>query len=301
MLLPGAYFHPDVAQDTLEFIQRFAPVTFTGTTIIDEWIRIIPSSLAPVAASNLKWLGKGSVLSQGNIHLYRNQGSMLSSVQDFWPGYVGFQSFVWMGVCDDIAVFTQSGRVFENWIDKSGIITNSHLPAINQIGNVALIMYYPKSAISLLYKDVALFWPNERFDEVKVVQGKDEADNIFGWLYRMIFRIFDYLIGGFSTLSKKGNWVVGRKGMSYIAVYRPCGDRIDKGWFSCSGDAGQQVWATVVGDASKHGSFEQFLDVISAASVESSMETRFRRLPAYVATIKVDKKTVHHEFSVSKD
>jgi len=248
-------------------VQHFAPVVFSSSFVVDNWIDLLPSSLAPFAANLVEQLGRGSVLSSSKIRLYRNEGSMLSSLEDFWPGYVGYQSFPWMGVCDDVAIWTQSGEVYENWLDKSGDIVNSHLPYVVQESNVALIMYKPNSA--RLSKDVALFWEDSRFDQVMMVQGAATAG---------------------------GSWVLGRREDSYIAVHRPCGDRKDQGWFACEGNAGRQVWATVVGDKTKHGDFEDFASIIEAATVEESVTNRCFRAPLYTATVTVDGTIVSHDW-----
>ena len=271
-------------------MQHFAPLVFSSSFVVDNWIDLLPSFLAPLAASFAEQLGRGSVLSSSKIRLYRNEGSMLSSLEDFWRGYVGYQSFPWMGVCDDVAIWTQSGEVFENWLDKSGDIVNSHLPFVMQESNVALIMYKPNSA--RLCKDVALFWEDSRFDQVMMVQGAATATDtgILGLLKSSFNLIF-----GYDEISG-GSWVLGRRGDSYIAVHRPCGDRKDQGWFACEGNAGRQVWATVVGDKTKHGSFEGFASRIEGATVEESVTNRWFQAPVYTATVSVDGTIVSHDW-----
>lgn len=289
---PGAYFHPAVAQDTVEFIQHFAPVHFQQGLRIGSWARLIPSFLAPIAASWFEDLSVGSVTSGHQIRLYRSEGAMLSSVEDFWPGHVGYQSFVWMGVCDDIAVWTQSGNIFEDWLDKNGDITNSYLPFIRQESNVALIMYKRNSPFNLLFSDndVALYWPEDRFDEVSSVQINDSnAGNGDGGLFQWIFRL---IFGS----PKTGSWVLGRRGDSYIAVYRPCGDQTDKGWYACGAHTDTQLWVAVVSDSTKHGGFETFASVIQESVVEESSRFRLFQSSVYTATINVDGKTISHEW-----
>jgi len=289
---PGAYFHPLVAQDTVEFLQHFAPVHFQKGVKFDNWVRLVPSFLAPTVASWFRYLSYGSVLSGHKIRLYRSEGAMLSSVEDFWPGHVGFQSFVWMGVCDDVAVWTQSGAIFEEWLDKSGDLTNSYLPSIRQENNVALIMYKRNSPINLLFSknDVALYWPEDRFDEVLSVQMNDNSvgngeDGLLHWILRLIF-----------GSPKTGSWILGRRGDSYVAVYRPCGDQTEMGWYACGAYTDTQLWASVVSDSTKHGSFEAFAAVIQESVVEESSRFRLFQSSFYSATIKVDGKTISHEW-----
>jgi hypothetical protein len=62
----------------------------------------------------------GSVWSGNNIPLYRQEGAMLTSVDNFWSGHVGGQTFPWVAVAGDVPVWTQSGLVKTNWLDKEG-------------------------------------------------------------------------------------------------------------------------------------------------------------------------------------
>jgi len=295
--LPGAYFHPFVAKDTIDFIRHFAPLTFSDALRLDEWVKAIPSFLAPIASFLFRRVSVGSVLSGNKIKLYRNHGSMLSSVENFWPGFMGFQAFPVMGVCDQIAVWTQSGQVTDDWFRRARSLTNTHLPFVVQESNVALIMYKPYYPMILSFRDVSLFWPEKRFDEVVAVQAGDGEmksvetensrgnENFMGWMWSLLF-----------GPQSSGTWILGRKGESYIAVYRPCGDRREMSWYSCGGAAGRQVWAMVVSDATKHTSFEAFASVIEGAKVEESVSFRLFQRNKYEATVSVDGKTLHHEW-----
>ena len=301
-MVSGAYFHPLVAQDTVDFFQHFAPIVFTEEFTLDTWIQIIPSDVAPVVAAAVDRISVGSVISGNTIRLYRSNGSMLSSVTDFWPGRVGYQTFVWMAVCDDVAVWTQSGTVYENWLDRNGDITNSHLPAsILQESNVALIVYQPYSPIRSESNEVALYWPMQRFDNVTTVIPENSSDmgspflgSILGWL----IWVWQLIFGAPSPL---GSWVLGQRNDSYIAVYCPCDDRTVMGWYSCGGDQGRQVWVTVVGDASRHNSFADFTAVIQDAVVKDTSPSSWsRRSPnggsIYSVTVTVDSKTITHKW-----
>jgi len=274
-----------VFEESLDFLGHFAPIRFSGSFAIGEWINLIPQQLAtPGAELFERQVGFAMDTSGGTIKLYRNHGAMLSSIQNFWPGYAGHQTWVWVGVCDDIAVWTQSGPVTEDWLDKSGDVTNTHLPNITQTSNVALISYKPKP-ISKLLSDVALFWPAERFDEVRSVPEAEKGSWIAG--------LVDFFVGWIFERTSPGSWILGRKNRSYIAVYRPCGERTDKGWFACEGNVLQgkrQIWIAVSGEATTHGPFEDFATIIGAAVVEESTDRRDGAV-VYKATVTVDGKT----------
>jgi len=288
----GAYFNPEVLADTVDFVAHYAIQIYTKSLIIEDFIKMVPVSLAPLAAEFIddQLGGIGTDLSGATVKLYRNEGSMLSSVQHFWPGSVGHQAFLWIGVCDDVTVWTQSGPVKEAWLDKSGTITNTHLPSIKQVSNVALIMYKPKLPKYLLLKDVALYWPENRFDEVMTLPQPDNGFNLWKWFVGFITWVLEQLFG----LSKPtGTWILGRKNDSYIAVYRPCADRTDQGWFACKGDSGKQTWVAVVGEATTHGTFENFAKIIERATVkEATRKSRVTEDFVYSASVSVDGKVV---------
>ena len=291
-----------MAQDTVDFFQHFAPIVFTEEFTLDTWIQIIPPSVGPLVATAVDRISVGSVISGNTIRLYRSNGSVLSSVKDFWPGHVGYQTFVWMAVCDDVAVWTQSGPVYENWIDKSGDVANSHLPAaILQEGNVALIVYQPYSPVRGEAKEVALYWVAQRFDEVTSVipeKSSDTGSFFLGFIWEGLRWIWQLIFGAPSPL---GSWILGRRNDSYIAVYCPCGDRRVMGWYACGGDHGRQFWVTVVGDATRHNSFADFTAVMQDAVVQdTSPSSWFRLFPRggsiYRVTVTVDNKTITHKW-----
>jgi hypothetical protein len=228
---------------------------------------------------------------------------MLSSVLDFWPGYVGYQTFVWMGVCDDVAVWTQSGIVEEKWLDRSGDIANSHLPSVVQESNVVLIVYQPYAPMRTDNRDVALYWPAQRFDEVATIDHVLNSDDTIGslfnggiwdwlsWIWRLIFG---------EPKKSLGSWILGSRGDSFIAVLRPCSDQTKMGWNTCGGDNGRQFWAAVVGDATRHKSFANFTDLVQKAVVQdTSPSSWFRLFPRggsllNTVSITVDGTTITH-------
>jgi hypothetical protein len=276
---PGAYFHPLTAKDSVDFFKHFGPIrltesiTFTG--------KFLPSGgAAQPVAKLLDRLTVGTVMSGNDIKVYRQAGSMLTSVDNCWPGVVGGQTFPWMAVADDVPVWTQSGLVQTNWLDKSGI-SNSHMPYVKQQGNVALIAYKPDKPMPLsLWGDVALYWQEHRFTETRRVDVSTRSGVL------RLFNAFTEMMSGGN--GQNGSWILGRRNSSYIAVFRPCGDKKQKGWYACSGIMGRQVWASVVGDESRYGSFDAFSEVVQGATVEESYRWRLMGRPLYVTSVAVE-------------
>ncbi len=251
----GDYFNPQMADDTIYVIKKFRMDNNPFIKYLKPFIRILPERFF----SFIAWLGstfsESSNLSQATVKIYKNHGVVLSSLDDYYPGYVGYQQWPWAATVNDFAVWTQSGDLQGNIKTKSGLSgmrENTHLPKIQQDGNVALITYFPNleiQALSMLGRktfatDVFLYWPTFRFDETREL----------------------------------GQWVVGRKADSYIAVLcdQTLTNRLDpntkdkESYYFSDANHGRQLWAVVVGNRETHGSFDHFLSVIEAAKVTQS-------------------------------
>lgn len=248
-----------------------------------------PANWIPPLAELAKRISYGGVISGNEVCLYRQAGSMLSSVVNFWPGYAGLQVVPWMAVADVLPVWTESGRVFQNWLDKKSPIVHTHLPHVIQDDNIALIVYKPLvPLLAGVFGDVALNWPDSKFDETRF-----ESMASAGFLKTAIGTVGRWIRG---ISGHQGSWVLGRKGDSYVAVFRPCGEKKQKGWYACNGVNGRQVWATAVGDSNLYGDFDAFATIVGAATVKESFRWRFGRSPVYETSLTIDGKTVSHDW-----
>ncbi len=258
----GGYFHPDTASDTaytvdelgLENRSEFSDLA-SAAFLPDSWL----GAVASVGAT----YSRGSSISHSTVKIYKNYNIVLTSLDNFYPGYRGYQQWPWAATIGDIAVWTQSGTIPSGW-DKSGSVTqNAHLPKVQQNGNVAMITYFPNYEIrqGTGSKRVTLHWPTDRFDEHGSTNG----------------------------------WLVARKNTTYIAVRRPGSGLNADGYPTNWGDKGRQMWAVVVGNIGTHGSYDNFLDMINAASVKETFNydwAKFRNV--YYTRITVDGKTLNN-------
>lgn len=230
----GAYFHPDVIEDTLWLIDTMDlwqhdafKAYFKGNPF--------PSYVAKLAAEKISSVTKSSLINQSRVALYKNKGVVLSSIQNFWPGSLGYQQWPWVAAIDELAVWTQSGVISEDNVRlKHSFSNNSSLPYLKQKSNVLLIMYKANDDLRwMMHPDnsVMLHWPIP-FDQ---------------------------------TL-ERGKWVIGQRGSSYIAVYKPCEGQI-KGFYACNNQAAQ-TWAVIVGNELTYGDFDLFVRAVEETHVE---------------------------------
>ncbi|WP_298772978.1 hypothetical protein [uncultured Shewanella sp.] len=237
----GGYFAPSVAEDTLWTINHYdlsqheAFKNFAGIPNALQWF-------ADTAATIGATFSRSSVLTGTKLNVFKHAGSALSSMDNYWGGYYGYQQWPIIAVADDVAVWPLSGNV-DDWQTYRPYTANTHLPKVFQQDNLALILYWPNTEISLantfglgeISTKVNVYWPESEFDE---------------W-------------------QQEGRWLVGRKGNSYVAMFRDCTDK-NNGIYSCKGDRGRQMWGSYVGNVQTHGSYSAFVDVIRASSYKES-------------------------------
>lgn len=243
----GGYFAPDVAQDTLWAIDHYdlenheAFKNFGGIANGFQWFA---NTAAKIGAT----FSRSSVLTGTRLNLYKNAGSSLSSMDSYWGGYYGYQQWPMVAVADNVAVWTLSGDV-DNWDTYRPYTVNTHLPRVYQQDNLSLMMYWPNTEITLantlglgnISTKVNLYWPEEKFDQ---------------W-------------------QQEGRWLVGRKGDSYVAVFRDCTDKANN-IYSCKGNNGRQMWGSYVGNSQTHGSYQNFVNVIKSSSYQEDYKWNWR-------------------------
>lgn len=259
----GGYFHPEVALQTATLLDNYNMWEHKEFKPFKDF-KGLPVQLAPVIADVASSLSYSSVYMKADIAIYKNRSVTLASVQNYWKGRAGFQQWPWAAGTGTIGVTTQSGNI-NNALGEEDLSANSNLPYIEQKENVALIMYRPNPDLAIFgydKHDVRLFWEvTEKYDEV----------------------VFD------------GKWIIGREGDSYVAVLRHCTDFIN-GEYGCEDQDGQ-LWACVVGNKEKHGSFEQFLQIIRAASYQEKWTYVFNKAEwHYYGMVEVDGKKIEHNW-----
>jgi hypothetical protein len=275
----GGYFHPDLADDTQWLLNSYDLwhhgefQDFTGFDSLPSWLETLGSkALASITRS--------SVITGRTVNIFRFGQIVLSSVQNFYPGRLGYEVYPVVATTGTVAIWLQSGRVEPDWSDRPDSPSQAHLPYIEQKRNVALVMYNPNNDIDLIQSfipdspygvddfEVALRWPGSA--------GKDGNS------------IFDEELDS-------GRWKIGREGDGYIAVARHCLDVIH-GIPACLDE--NQLWGIVVGNSAMYGSFDAFVDKIqNESSYESSYSWNFwTRTNTFEGTIGFDGIHISHRW-----
>ena len=212
-------------------------------------------------AYSLRCMINVGVLSEVDTITWRSEHAMLSTAQDYRPGCHGHQYHAWQAtLSEDAVVFTthpgNEPRPGDRWVDADLYWNGgSTMPRSAQHGAAVINMYAPQyaspagpplDAFSYLPYTHAYF-PTERFDEVRQVDG----------------------------------WTFGRDGDGYVALWswRPTEWRthdpsetftngLTEPFDLVARGGADNVWISEVGDAGEWGSFDAFVDAVTAAPVE---------------------------------
>lgn len=262
----GAYFHPDVSISTFKLLSDLNLWNHFEFADFKQF-SFLPADVAPVFAEIASPISKSSGLYNPTISIFKNKSVTLSSLQDYWKGKNGYQQFPVMANVGTSAVFTVSGKPTADWSDRPSIHVNTHLPYVQQVDNIALVMYRPEKALALFgYKDekldVALHWQTEKFDEVR----------------------------------ENGNWILGKEGDGFVAVRRSCNGEIN-GVRACDNPDGQ-TWVIVVGNVDMYGSFDAFEQKMAQSQYEEKWTFNLPTLQwIYYSKIVVDGKTLEYAWN----
>ncbi|MFT7101887.1 MAG: hypothetical protein ACJAYA_000444 [Bacteroidia bacterium] len=257
----GMYFHPYVAEHTGQLLadsNMWDHVNFTDFSFISD---IVAPSQFGALATELDELTVSRTDCGATVAIYKNDETVLTSIQDYWKGKIGFQQWPIAANVGGTAVYMGSGPVEGDWQARNNSNFNEHLPYVSQNSNVALIMYRPQAVSSFLpfgNKDVALHWIDDAFDSI------DESDN----------------------------WIFGSKNDNYIAVRRACVGEIN-GVRACETDGGQS-WVFIVGNDAMYNTYSDFQNLVGQTVFTEEWTTDLSGDSTYYASVTFDGNTIDH-------
>lgn len=204
-------------------------------------LRSLPDAALIALSATLSPLSRGSVLSTANVTTYRSPHGMLSSVQSWRKGQVGFQANAWQATLGlDAVVFTTApgtlGRQGPDFWSGS-----SSMPRAIQADNVVALLYNPNDAIRQVFpKRTHAYFPRAAFD--KVVEA--------------------------------GNWIFGRKADGYVGLYSAAASS-----WTTSGPWAQKervahgarnIWVCQLGSRRVYPQFADFVSACSQAQITTT-------------------------------
>lgn len=256
------YFHPYLAERTGRLLldsNFWNHVDFTDFSVLSGF----QPELYETMAIEMDELTVSRTDCGASVAIYKDDEVVLTSIQDYWKGKIGFQQWPIAANIGGTAVYTASGRVEPDWTYRNTSNFNEHLPYIAQQSNVALVMYRPQRVFPILpfvNKDVALHWIEDDFD----------------------------------TVEESGNWLFGERNGNYIAVRRACVGEIN-GVRACETDGGQ-TWVFAVGNSNRYGSFSDFQALANNSTFTEEWTTDANGDSTYHASITFEDETIAHSW-----
>lgn len=232
----GAYFHPEVAAQTSQLLTD-SNLWFNPNFSMFAPFRLTSLNEITADATTASYISESSVICNDTVKIFKDYTVTLSSVQNFWPGKLGYEEIPCVANVGTTAVFTASGAVIANFENRSATNENNDLPLVRQKSNVAMLMYRPDVNLPLLgYNQpaVSLHFIDSVYDEVA----------------------YDSL------------WLFGRQGNGYVAVRRGCLDSVN-GLRACMNPVGQ-TWIIMVGDSNMYGSFSNFQSIVDSSQYQEN-------------------------------
>lgn len=181
-------------------------------------------------------------LSEANIVTYHTPAYMLSSLQDYRKGMPGYQQHPWQATLTPKALVYTNHPGGENLRNSPNYWAgNEILPRSAQAKNVAVCVYNIPDNHSRGFSHA--YFPVEEMDEVMI----------------------------------SGNWMFGRKGDGYIALYSSTRPQLRQDFrgelCDLKADARRNVWLCEMGTAMEWGSFHKFIEAVSKSAITSDGST----------------------------
>lgn len=232
----GGYFPPEFALESAQLITDSVMWGHVDFQPFQLFRSFSPAQIQNLA-EGLENVSSSTLICEQDLRIFKKRSVTLASIQDFHAGNAGFQQFPCVANIGRSAILTASGEFVVPWRDRNSNNANEHLPYVEQLHNVALLMYWPANG-NIILKDpqVALHFEPGDMDEV----------------------VEDSL------------WLIARQDNNYVAVRRSC-TTMNTGYYVCPTEP-VQSWAIVVGDSIMYGSFSNFQSLVGSAQLNESFE-----------------------------
>ena len=188
-------------------------------------------------------VSRGIALQAINTYTYRTSEYQISAAQDYHPGYWGSQTLIWQATLDDEAVVVTA---LPTTVEMGG---DSVEIAGEWVGS-----WHPRATV---YKNAGVI--QYRADVIPdLLSGFFKAKNSHAFFKR----------SAFDETREIGNWVMGRKGNGYVALYSRAATHWstenDYEWMT---DVQDNTFLVQLGSTSESGRFDEFADAVAASSV----------------------------------
>ena len=256
----GQFAHRKVVKETLRLANQFNSGCFN--TIIRPYIEAVLGTYRELDERGISHDGDldRRALSEVNKLTFRTPDYQLSCAQDYRKGKLGFQQHIWQATLgSDAVVFTvHRGNTdevnYKHWVGR--------LPRAVQYRNLVIALYCipeaplpgPRVVGSLVARGMAIPSPGPSEEEL------------------LPYTVASFNRGVFDEVVERDGWILARKEKGYLALWsqRPV-QWTGNGVFKCGGliaKGRRNTWICQLGREDIEGSFQEWVQQISSASVE---------------------------------
>eukprot|EP00924_Labyrinthula_sp_SR-Ha-C_P005502 snap_masked-scaffold_62-processed-gene-0.20-mRNA-1 protein AED:1.00 eAED:1.00 QI:0/0/0/0/1/1/4/0/734 len=255
----GGYAHPKYIIDTFSLVAKYNMWNHKFFSSYN-YVKYLSSNLLQSAAEMVTSVSAGGLVNIESLKIWKNNNIMLSTVENYYGGFRGYQQLVFVASVDDVAVFTSSLSItgYESVGDIGKVHMNFHLPRNKQDENIGLSVYNPNADLDILKfetKNVMIYFPDGYFDESARIK-IDENKKIF----------------------------LGRRNESYVALFMFCKDYVEhqreKEIFKLCRER-KNAFGVILGNDELHQNFTQFKDKM-INSVQFSAKSRLNCISASI-------------------
>jgi hypothetical protein len=237
------YVAPDVIEGTFALVNQYdlwKGYLWSGLTFLKP---LVGSPLLKDAANLLAPLSQGVELEESSTYTYRTAYYQLSGAQDYKPAVWSAQVLVWLATIDKNAFVTTTYPSLSTGDD--GQWTGGWQPRGTYYKNVGVLQYW-----------------------------RPTLPLIDGLCTKYTHAYFQQ--SGFDQVVQSGNWTIGKKGDSYLALY----SQNPTTWSTANdyeliADGEENVWIVELGDATANGEFSQFVSDIENAKVTIGSDVEY--------------------------
>ncbi len=259
-----AYLHPKNSNLTIQMFEAF------NWWENDFFANFKPHRKLLIALRKLKllpllagWLEKDvcrNMRQEANIYTYRTPDYMLSTAQDYRPGFGGDQQHIWQATLAPNAVCFTTHPVRRNAGTPDYWTGSGTLPRVAQVKNVVIAVY-----------------------NLSKVPGVYVTNNLFyshAWLPK---NQFDEVIERPALSPSKGGWIFARKGAGYLALCsrqsyfwnetpllrgEPPEVAAEDTGREIIAEGSKNIWICELGCRDEDGEFGEFVEKISRAAID---------------------------------
>jgi hypothetical protein len=204
----------------------------------------VGSPLLKTVAELFQPMAQGVELEESGTYTYRTPYYQLSGAQDYKPAMWSAQVLVWLATIDKDAFVTTTYPGASTGND--GQWTGGWQPRGTYYKNVGILQYW-RPTVPLIDKLLMTNYTHAYFQRT-----------------------------AFDNVVESGNWTIGQKGNSYLALY----SQNPTAWSTANdyeliADGAENVWIVELGDADSNGAFSQFVSDIENAAVTIGSDVQY--------------------------